>query len=79
MNGKHWFTPRNFNVYHSFCAVPKNILANSMKIDWNWNFQGRSQEHLKSPKNGDGGGSRLKISKGAVWHHCNFSGTTHLI
>ena len=33
-----------------------------MKIDWN--FQGRSQEHLKRPKNGDGGGSRLKISKG---------------
>jgi len=30
-------------------------------------------------KNGDGGGSRLKISKGAVWHRYNFSGTTHLI
>ena len=41
-----------------------------MKIDWN--FQGRSQEHLKRPKNGDGGGSRLKISKGAVWHPLQF-------
>lgn len=39
------------NVYHSFCVVPKNSLANnSMKIDWN--FQGRSQEHLKRPKMG---------------------------
>ena len=52
------------NVYHSFCVVPKHSLANSMKIDWN--FQGRSQGDLKRPNNGNGGGSRLKISKGAL-------------